>query len=66
MMMSYKLTPLQEVYIDEHDRWCEIACDINEAMQNYGKPDDLPLGVSIIDYALNKLLNEIKSKGCAK
>lgn len=64
--MRYKLTPLQEVYIDEHDRWCEIACDINEAMQKYGKPDDLQLGVSIVDYALNKLLMEIKSKGECK
>ncbi|AUR88173.1 hypothetical protein NVP1110O_45 [Vibrio phage 1.110.O._10N.261.52.C1] len=65
-MMSYKLTPLQEAYIDEHDRWCEIACDINEAMQKYGKPDDLPLGVSIVDYALNKLLDEVKSNGGSK
>jgi hypothetical protein len=62
------VNPLQEVRLTEHARWCEKACDINEAMQKRGKPEDLPLGMSIIDYALDRLSEDInhcpvKAKG---
>lgn len=56
------LNPLQEVYLAEHERWCKKACDINEAMQKNGKPEDLPIGVSIVDYALDRLLEDINHK----
>lgn len=51
--------PLQEVQLSEHKRWCEKACDINEAMQKNGKPEDLHIGMSIVDYALNRLLEDV-------
>lgn len=53
------ITPLQEVQLSEHEKWTEKACDINELMQAVGKPDDLPLGVSIVWYALDRLHKEL-------
>lgn len=52
---------LQDAYLAEHSRWCDKACDISEAMQKNGKPKDLGLGVSIVDYALDRLLKEVES-----
>ena len=51
---------LNSVIISEHKHWCEKACEINGLMQKVGKPNDLPLGVSIVDYALGKLYEELK------
>ncbi len=56
------INPLQEVQLSEHEKWTDKACDINELMQVVGKPDDLPLGVSIVWYALDKLHEDLKHK----
>lgn len=53
------INQLQEVQLSEHKKWTEKACDINELMQVVGKPDDLPLGVSIVWYALDRLHKEL-------
>ncbi|AUS00506.1 hypothetical protein NVP1276O_13 [Vibrio phage 1.276.O._10N.286.54.E4] len=53
------INPLQEVQLSEHEKWTDKACDINELMQVVGKPDDLPLGVSIVWYALDRLHKEL-------
>lgn len=58
--MSKFLNPLQGSYLAEHKRWCVKACDANALMQEVGKPEDLPLGVSIVDYALDRLIEDLK------
>ncbi|AUR94724.1 hypothetical protein NVP1198A_15 [Vibrio phage 1.198.A._10N.286.54.F4] len=56
------INPLQEVQLSEHEKWTDKACNINELMQVVGKPDDLPLGVSIVWYALDRLHEDLKHK----
>lgn len=56
------INPLQEVQLSEHKQWADKACDINALMQKVGKPEDLPLGVSIIWYALDRLHEDLKHK----
>ena len=56
-----RLTGLQKTCLAEHKLWCEKACDINVMMQKNGRPEDLPLGTSIVDYALDRLLEDVSS-----
>ncbi len=56
------ITPHQEVQLSEHEKWTAKACDINGLMQVVGKPDDLPLGVSIVWYALDRLHKELSDE----
>lgn len=60
-MKGKYINTLQEVQLSEHNRWVDKACDINIAMQKNGKPGDLPLGMSIVDYALDRLLEDVSS-----
>ena len=61
-MKGRYINPLQELQLSEHNRWIDKACDINIEMQKHGKPKDLPLGASIVDYALDRLMSEVIAK----